>query len=430
MSPPDLGLRDETITKYCELLRALDCAVYLGEAGNAGECHGALVEFVNKLPSQERVSLDLHFSFPGWPSKRRRRLKTRWEALQLHGGSWRGWCGQLHETAQGSQSHRREALREAAKDLVYAKPPGEHRAALWRFCAAGGAPSEATETALAGNRAAPSRDSPPANEKDRAQFEQMLLDVWRTPHLEPGQEDVLVSILVAHCSHRSTAAGTLFDTYVQGMHMLAACPLWAGLGSADALLVFEFVLQRLCCGYFSDTSFFLFKRDVLVVEALIEERLPHLAAALRQANVPMMSIAFDPLLCLFTYHLPSVATLRLWDVLLLEGDTAIFTALLVLLEEMLPEAVNPAVTQTKAILKWDGFPFVECLHERLAALTVDNVEAMLGRIRGQLQSLRRRVHELRTRKVPKSEASMSEIRSFKPGSTPSKGGLGISCAQM
>jgi len=297
---------------------------------------------------------------------------------------------------------QREALRDAARDLVYAKPPGEHRAAFWEFCAGG---AEALQ-----------QFSQPGSEKDKAQYDQMMLDVKRTPHLLAGQEDALVGILAGYCSRRSLDGSANFEHYVQGMHLLAACPLWAGLDQREALAVFEFALDRLCSGYYADKTFATFKRDVLVAEALIEERLPQLALALRTAGVPTMTIAFDPLLCLFTYHLPCASALRLWDVLLLEGDTAVFAALLVLLEELLPEAVG---SSRQEVLAWQNFPFVERLHERFAALSVEGVEAMLGRVRALLEEadgeegegppgLRRRVHELRKDGIADCESEVQD----------------------
>jgi len=240
------------------------------------------------------------------------------------------------------------------------------------------------------------------------QHEQMMLDARRTPNLTAGQEAELISMLSEHCVRRSSCENALCENYVQGMHLLAACPLWAGLAGAAAAEVFEFVLDTLCGRYYRDDNFAAFKRDVSIVDTLIEERLPHLSTALRAAGVPMMLLTFDPLLCLFTLHLPHDVVLRLWDVLLFEGSAAIFAMLLVLLEHLLPEAAEPPDRRDGGDDSREAFPFVEKFHERAACLAVEDLEPLLGRVRILLEGpdpdeaggaaaggLRQRIQELR-----------------------------------
>ena len=57
------------------------------------------------------------------------------EALNLHQGSWSGWRALLASPDAGADASAGgpslEAIREAARDLVYRVGPGPGRAALW-----------------------------------------------------------------------------------------------------------------------------------------------------------------------------------------------------------------------------------------------------------------------------------------------------------
>jgi len=243
-------------------------------------------------------------------------------------------------------------------------------------------------------------DTPVDSSEDKA-FEEILLDVQRTPHLSEGQDTSLINILVTYCSRQSKEEGSLQGHYVQGMHMLAACPLWAGLSEARALSIFEFVLRSLCVGYYVDATFAPFQRDVRVADALIAERLPQLAAALQTSGISTMTLTFDSLLCLFTRHMPLKSVLRLWDVLLLEGDAAVFAVLLALLERLMSDG--------SSVGAGDSFPFAERLRD-FSAHT--DVEELISRAKAHQDwpgsiSLRQRLQQLRREALAAPDSDMA-----------------------
>merc|ERR1740121_846049 len=104
-----------------------------------------------------------------------------------------------------------------------------------------------------------------------------------------------------------------------------------------------------------------------------------------------MTLTFDSLLCLFTRHMPLKSVLRLWDILLLEGDAAIFAVLLALLERLVDD---PGAGS------WDNFPFAERLKDHSAHA---DVEELIARAKAhqdwqegpRLISLRARLQHLR-----------------------------------
>merc|ERR1740121_2188416 len=110
-----------------------------------------------------------------------------------------------------------------------------------------------------------------------------------------------------------------------------------------------------------------------------------------------MTLTFDSLLCLFTRHMPLKSVLRLWDVLLLEGDAAVFAVLLALLERLLPEVSQPLQDSAGKSRSWDTFPFADLLQERSQHMDLDE---LLLRARAHLNppestSLHERLEELR-----------------------------------
>lgn len=351
-------------------LGALDRSLREGDLPAASRNHAELGAFVGALSPRERVLLEQRGDMESWGRERRLSLKMRWEALRAHGGSWAGW----DEVSRGSAPPSKDVLWHGARDLVYLEPPGPHRMALWRFCtgcdAAGAGAFAARIEALQGE------------DDDCDQVEQMWLDAARTPYLTAEKQATLVRILRVHCARQRDAGGCGMMQYVQGMHMLASCPLWAGFSEAESLDVAEHALGVLCAGYYTDSAFSAFRRDTCVVEALVKERLPRVLEALRSVGMPLQVIAFDPLLCLFTHHAPGAVAMRLWDILLVEGDIAIFALLLVLLERVLPEAAAGVEHQERAEQDLASGK----LSQRFAALSACDVEDILPSVRALLGS--------------------------------------------
>eukprot|EP00747_Dinoflagellata_sp_TGD_P184308 gnl/TRDRNA2_/TRDRNA2_39833_c0_seq1.p1 gnl/TRDRNA2_/TRDRNA2_39833_c0~~gnl/TRDRNA2_/TRDRNA2_39833_c0_seq1.p1 ORF type:complete len:509 (+),score=100.09 gnl/TRDRNA2_/TRDRNA2_39833_c0_seq1:24-1550(+) len=385
--------------RYGELLCNLDQAIQLEDVHTARQRHEALADFVRDLSDDDRRKLEPDGDVAGWSHARRQQLRARWQSLKVHCGSWAEWTVKAHASTQWTvetldreqsgeddgqeQAPSREDLLNSARDLAHRKDPGSHRRDFWLFCIGGLADPEVSEKPL-----------------DRAESDQIALDVARTPNLSDEQREVLIRILQRHCvlpEHASTG-------YIQGMHMLAACPLWVGLDEAEAFSVLQHMLARVNGCYFADKDFATFRRDVRVVEALITERLPHLSKSLAAAETPAMLLTFDPFLCLFTHHMPGASAVRLWDMLLLEGDVAVFAVLLVLLELLLPDECNGAVAEEGVPDESAGEnengsrqkgahgvepaplkpPLAELFRQRSSGMSSEEVEHVLRRVRAML----------------------------------------------
>jgi len=346
-----------------------------GDREVSGRRHKELCTFVRTLSIDVRVALErAHGPNVRWTLERRRQLKQRWDSLQFHGGSWACWRQRLRVAGERPPNlASKNALVEAARDLAYSRPPDTHRCALWLFC---------TSVSEVGGQVKTQAKSFTAEEAfDEALCEQMRLDVCRTPNLTEPQQEMVVKVLHAYCKARpSSDDDTVLTHYVQGMHTLAACPILAGLCEAETLQVFEFVLDVLCPGYYEDADFGTFQRDAKVLEALIVQKMPRLAAALKTEGMPMQLLAFDPLLCLFSHYAPGSVAVRIWDVLLLERDAAVFAVFLCLLELLLPELVGAGCGFDDR----HDFSIVECLRERTAGITMEIVEEALKRTRALL----------------------------------------------
>lgn len=356
---------------YGELLGALEEAVEQCAHGGASAQLAEISAFVSSLDASSRAILEQESRSVGWTRRRRERLKAKWAALDLHRGSWHVFTERLNSAGTGKFS--RETLRAAARDLAYLGPPGVHRRAFWRFCV--GFDSGVTKRELPSVREAVSK-------WDKSQLEQIQLDVGRTPNLTADQQASLGRVLAALClrdvEHKDRV------NYTQGMHLLAACPLWIGMQEQEAFAVCDYTLRHFCSRYYSDEDFSNFKRDAWVTEMLLSESMPRLRSALRASGLPVMVLLFDPLLCLFTHHLPCSVAQRLWDVLLVEAEAepvVVIAMLLALLEKLVPEGTS--TTGREDILDMragnEAPQLVEQLNERSAALSSRDVELVLSR---------------------------------------------------
>lgn len=62
----------------------------------------------------------------------------------------------------------------------------------------------------------------------------------------------------------------------------------------------------------------------------MQEFTPNALSRIQQAGLDVMFFVVDPFLCLFGHTLPLPALVRIWDVLLLEGDVALFALFIAL----------------------------------------------------------------------------------------------------
>jgi len=326
-----------------------------------------------------------------------RESKRREETIE----TWDEWAECCIDFMEGSSASHvtRWTLRKSALELVYSSSPGVHRNLFWNFCVESqpvdGLPPmhELLEMAA---------DAPQTlKEQD---LRSVRNDVCRTTRLSEEQRESLEQMLLAHAvfhqrlhDGKHGAKADAFDErppiiYVQALHLIAALPLRAGLPVVDALAVFEFAVHRLCPGYFEDSNFSGFKCSVGVLHGLLMDIMPEVITSFSSAGHPLLLFAFDPLLCLFTQR-ANGGVLRLWDVLLAEGESVIIFALLITLVERCLEELQLLDPMLRGDFlepeKFDerrsGIMIVEHFEELLRSLDDGSVKEVLRRTRELMQ---------------------------------------------
>ncbi|OQS06072.1 hypothetical protein THRCLA_01868 [Thraustotheca clavata] len=118
--------------------------------------------------------------------------------------------------------------------------------------------------------------------------------------------------------------------YCQSMNFLAAV-LLVYMGEEEAFWVLACIIEDLVPEY--HTKSMLGSRvDQYVFQALVTQKLPHVAHHLNQLNVHLTPLTFKWFLCLFVNTLPLETTLRIWDVFFSEGSKVIHRIGLTLLK--------------------------------------------------------------------------------------------------
>ncbi|KAJ2690787.1 hypothetical protein IWW39_000447 [Coemansia spiralis] len=124
--------------------------------------------------------------------------------------------------------------------------------------------------------------------------------------------------------------------YCQGMNKIAFGLLRAGLDASDSLSLLQCLLDGgiLPAGMFK-SPMAVVQTDQLVLEELVERRLPRLSAHLRVklgGAAPLAPATVSWFLTLFVDCLPEPHRLRVWDMLFVRGYPAVFQACLAILE--------------------------------------------------------------------------------------------------
>jgi len=152
---------------------------------------------------------------------------------------------------------------------------------------------------------------------------QIEKDVHRTrpDGLKEGQREVLGRVLRAYAARRPDIG------YCQGMNFVTAVLLLVGLEERQALHGLVALIDRFAEGYY-EVSMRGLLRDVAVLDALMSLMLPGIHARLAEIELPLVWIAAEPLLTLFSRGSPLESVCRLWDFFLIEGPCAVFAVFL------------------------------------------------------------------------------------------------------
>ncbi|KAL8210665.1 hypothetical protein R6Q57_005102 [Mikania cordata] len=237
----------------------------------------------------------------------------------------------------------------------------------------------------------PMIDSVDVPEKWKLQIEK---DLPRTfpghPALDEGGRNALRRLLTAYARHNPSVG------YCQAMNFFAGLLLllmpeenafWALLGILDDY--FE--------GYYSE-EMIESQVDQLVFEELVRERFPKLVNHLDYLGVQIAWVSGPWFLSIFMNMLPWESVLRVWDVLLFQGNRVmLFRTALALME-----LYGPALVTTK-----DAGDAITLL-QSLAGSTFDSSQLVLTACMGYQNVNEERLQELRSKHRPVVKAALEE----------------------
>ncbi|GLT70068.1 hypothetical protein SLA2020_421690 [Shorea laevis] len=228
-------------------------------------------------------------------------------------------------------------------------------------------------------------------EKWRGQIEK---DLPRTfpghPALDDDGRNALRRLLTAYARHNPSVG------YCQAMNFFAALLLLL-MPEENAFWTLMGILDDYFDGYYSE-EMIESQVDQLVFEELVRERFPKLVNHLDYLGVQVAWVTGPWFLSIFMNMLPWESVLRVWDVLLFEGNRVMLcrTAL------ALMELYGPALVTTK-----DAGDAVTLL-QSLAGSTFDSSQLVLTACMGYQNVNEKRLQELRDKHRPVVMATIEE----------------------
>ncbi|OMP08090.1 hypothetical protein COLO4_06786 [Corchorus olitorius] len=237
----------------------------------------------------------------------------------------------------------------------------------------------------------PTTDSIGGPEKWKGQIEK---DLPRTfpghPALDDDGRNALRRLLTAYARHNPSVG------YCQAMNFFAALLLLL-MPEENAFWALMGIIDDYFDGYYSE-EMIESQVDQLVFEELVRERFPKLVNHLDYLGVQVAWVTGPWFLSIFMNMLPWESVLRVWDVLLFEGNRVmLFRTALALME-----LYGPALVTTK-----DAGDAVTLL-QSLAGSTFDSSQLVLTACMGYQNVNEKRLHELREKHRPAVIAAVEE----------------------
>jgi hypothetical protein len=204
------------------------------------------------------------------------------------------------------------------RQLVYSGVPMKYRLQLW--------------AAWTSNKGSPAVEMAKLQSlaSDRA-IREIAQDLPRTQPswFDDAQMLSLQDVLLAYAGSNPTIG------YCQGMNFIVATFIALGFGDAETFDGLKFLMEDICpdC-HASDLGGF--HRDARVLDKLVQKFLPSMHADFLEIGVFIDLLAVDHFMSLTSRNWPLASTVRLWDVILLEGAPALFASFLALLELYMP----------------------------------------------------------------------------------------------
>ncbi|XP_051121456.1 uncharacterized protein LOC127244904 [Andrographis paniculata] len=306
----------------------------------------------------------------------------------------------------GAQSESSPPLKEELECLVQGGVPMALRGELWQSFVgvrarrvekyyqnllAQDACLESKNNELEDNNLESNAESLGMPEKWKTQIEK---DLPRTfpghPALDENGRDALRRILTAYARHNPSVG------YCQAMNFFAGLLLLL-MPEENAFWTLMGILDDYFDGYYSE-EMIESQVDQLVLEDLVREKFPKLVNHLDYLGVQVACVAGPWFLTIYLNMLPWESVLRVWDVLLYEGNRVmLFRTALALME-----LYGPALVTTK-----DAGDAVTLL-QSLAGSTFDSSQLVFTACRGFQNVNEKRLQEVRNKHRPAINAAVEE----------------------
>lgn len=296
-----------------------------------------------------------------------------------------------HEVLDGRAAT--ELSEEELRGLLRLGVPLKHRHTLWRRWAATTLDREGLVDECAAQAAVEELQA----RASEVVVEEVGKDVPRTAPkswLSDAQCASLQRVLQAYGA-RNVDVG-----YCQGMNFLAMVFLLLGFGEGFAYVGLCHMMDQLCPGYHG-RSLEGYVRDVAVLGVLVHHKLPALHQQLEASGVQLIALGVDHFLTLGSRTWPFGQLLRLWDVLLLEGQPALFASFLALLDLHLPSALIEATGQAGDAL--DAADVMASFKAAVHRGLLEDVDRLLQRTREFLAEIPQSLIDDLRRKITSDE---------------------------
>ncbi|TKW26830.1 hypothetical protein SEVIR_3G217100v4 [Setaria viridis] len=307
--------------------------------------------------------------------------------------------GDTGNTDNGSRGHEETYIsKEELECLVHGGLPMALRGELWQAFVGTGArrvegyyDTLAAEGESENNKSSDSSTSEGVHEKWIGQIEK---DLPRTfpghPALDEDGRNALRRLLIAYAKHNPSVG------YCQAMNFFAGLLLLL-MPEENAFWTLVGIIDDYFDGYFSE-EMIESQVDQLVLEELVREKFPKLANHLDYLGLQVAWVTGPWFLSIFTNVLPWESVLRVWDVLLFDGNRVmLFRTALALLE-----FYGPALVTTK-----DAGDAVTLL-QSLSGSTFDSSQLVLTARMGYQSVNETILQELSNKHRPSVIASMEE----------------------
>ena len=137
--------------------------------------------------------------------------------------------------------------------------------------------------------------------------------------------DMMRSILYATSQRRTDVK------YCQGLNYIAALLLLVQHDEEKAFWTLQAIMEHLFSKDYFNEQLAGARVDQKVLEMLVQQQIPDLQKRLREGGFELVMFTLPWFICLFINTLPFITVMRVWDVIMFEGDKALIRIALALL---------------------------------------------------------------------------------------------------